>query len=192
VGWPIIALGIALLLNAQLGVAPVDVLNTGVVEALDWPFTAGFLLVSVVFFVLGIALGGPVGVGTLLGSVVIGTLIAVFRVPTPEPEALAGRIPLLIVGTVLIAFGVTLAITSGCGPGPIEVFMLGLIRHRVSVLAARWISDGVPLVIGIVLGGSVGVGTVLFGLALGPLIKLFLPMFGGIPQRVTDGTAEYS
>lgn len=176
--WPLIAMGIALLLDAHLGVAPFDVLNTAVSEALDVPFSIVYPAVSVLFFAMGVALGGRIGWASVAGTLVIGPLIGVFRDLVPEPERLVPRCAMVIVATLILAAAVCIVITTELGAGPTEVFMLGLVHRGVPLVIARWFTDGFPLVLGTVLGGAAGVGTVVFGLALGPLIKVGLATMG--------------
>lgn len=171
VSWPLISLGIALLLDAHLGVAPFDVLNTGAAEASGVGFGIVYPLVSIVVFGIGALLGGKVGWASVMGTLVIGPLIGVFRDLTPQPDSLVARSALVVAATLILAVAVCLIITTELGPGPTEVFMLGLVNHNVPIVYARWISDGLPLAIGAALGGAVGIGTVFFALALGPLIK---------------------
>ena len=61
--------------------------------------------------------------------------------------------------------------------------MLGLINHNVHIVIARWVSDGLPLVIGMALGGAWGIGTIIFGVALGPLIKSGLKFLHFVPPH---------
>jgi uncharacterized protein len=183
VAWPLIALGIALLLQAHLGVAPFDVLNTGVANALDLSFSIVYPCVALIFFAVGALLGGRIGWASVIGTFVIGPLIVVFRDRIPEPEPLFIRFAMLTVATLLLAGSVCLVITAELGAGPTEVFMLGLINHNVPIVWARWTSDGLPLIVGAILGGAVGVGTIIFALALGPLIKIGLGLVHYVPPH---------
>ena len=83
---------------------------------------------------------------------------------------------MLVVAVVVLAVAVCLVVSTELGAGPSEVLMLGLIARNVPIVAARWIADGVPLVVGAFLGGSVGVATVIFAFLLAPLIKLGLAL----------------
>jgi len=188
VSWPLIALGIALLLDAHLGVAPFDVLTTGVVDVSGVSFGIIYPLVSLTFFGIGALLGGKVGFASVLGTFVIGPLIGVFRNVTPQPDSLVARGALVIAATLILAVAVCLIITTELGPGPTEVFMLGLVNHNMPIVYARWISDGLPLVVGVALGGTVGIGTVFFALALGPLIKYGLTALHYTPPHQPAAT----
>lgn len=179
--WTAIAIGIPLVLRAELGVAPADVLNTGVSGKTGWSFGLTFVVTGVVTFALGVALGGRLGWGSVAGSVVIGPLIELVLRQVPEYERLAVRIPLLLVGILIVALGICLAIKTAFGPGPTEVLMLGLVRRGLGVVSARWIGDGLPVVIGLLLGGELGPGTIVFVLAMGPLVKIGLRRLGFQP-----------
>jgi len=166
----LVSIGVGLLVSAHLGVAPYDVLNTGIVETLDVPFGVAFVITSAVFYGTGILLGGRTGWTSLIGTIVIAPLVEGVLAILPEPEAMAGRVPMFIVGVVVLAAAVCLVITTELGPGPGEVFMLGLIARGIPVARSRWITDGIALALGVALGGAVGVGTLLFAFAFGPLV----------------------
>jgi len=166
----LVAVGIGLLIRADLGVAPFDVLNTGIAEATGIRLGFAFLVTCVVFYGLGVLLGGRTGWASLIGTVVIAPLLEVVLILLPEPLRLVGRIPMFVVGVVVLVAGVCLVITTEMGPGPGEVFMLGLIARGMAVAPARWVTDAVALVVGIALGGAVGAGTVVFAFAFGPLV----------------------
>jgi uncharacterized membrane protein YczE len=182
----LIALGIALLLVADLGVAPFDVLSTGVAHTTGWPFTIAYLSVSLLFFGIGAALGGKVGPASVIGTFVIGPLITVFRDLLPDPTTWLARIVMMILATLLLSTAVCLVITSELGAGPTEVLMLGLVRHGVPIVTARWLTDGIPLLVGAALGGAVGIATVIFGVALGPLIRFGLRVLRYVPPSKTE------
>lgn len=184
-----VALAIVLLLNARLGVAPFDVLNTGLAHAIDVSFSLMYFIDSIVFFSLGALLGGKVGAASVLGTFVIGPIIALLRDVVPEPNPLLFRSAMLVAAVVILAAAISLVITTELGAGPAEVVMLGLIKHGVPIVAARWISDGVPLLIGVLFGGAVGAGTVVVAVGLGPLIKLGLRLLRYTPAGAASEVA---
>lgn len=181
--FPVLAVGVALLLRAELGAAPFDVINTGVAEALGMPLFVGFLVVASTCIVVGRALGGPLGPMTFVVFAVLGVLINAVHSLTPAVEPLAVRIPMFAAGILLAVVGVALQVTAELGPGPGEVLMLGLVEQRLSVRVARWIVDGAVLVVGIVLGGAWGVGTAVILVAFAPLLAAALRMLGFVPRR---------
>lgn len=172
--WVGVGIGISLLIRADLGVAPFDVLTTGVHHVTDWSLGLSFVLVSVVFFAIGAALGGRLGWACLAGTVAIGQIVNLLLPHLPELQALAPRIAVWATAVAIIGVSVCLVITTELGPGPTEVLMLGLVHRGMGIVPARWISDGTPVVLGVLIGGSLGPGTVVFALLLGPMVKFGL------------------
>lgn len=166
----LVSIGVALLVSAELGVAPYDVLNTGIADTLGIRFGFAFLITSALFYGTGTLLGGRTGWASLIGTIVIAPLVEGALAILPEPERLAGRLPMFAIGVLVLVAAVCLVVTTELGPGPGEVFMLGLIARGIPVVRARWITDGIALILGAALGGAVGVGTVLFAFAFGPLV----------------------
>lgn len=189
IAWPAVSLGIAMLLQARLGVAPFDVLNTGVARVVGASFAIVYLGVSLLFYAIGMLLGGRAGWASVVGTFVIGPLIGVFRSALPEPGTIIARSVMMVAASLILATAVCLVITTELGAGPTEVLMLGLIRRNVPIVAARWITDGVPLVIGALIGGAVGIATVIFAFALGPLIKFGLSVLRYTPPHDTNPLA---
>ncbi len=175
-----------MLVRADLGVAPFDVLNSGVSELTGLSFGVCFVLSGLAFFTVGRLLGGRLGWASVAGAMYIGQMIDVALSALPDQEQLAVRLPLLAIGILLIGVGICLGIAADFGPGPSEVFMLGLVRHGVGVVLARWISDVLPIVVGALLGGAVGFGTVLFLFGMGPLVKIGLQVLHYEPPRHTS------
>ena len=170
VSYILVALGVALLVRGEVGVAPFDVLNTGLSDALDVPFSIAFVIGAAVFYATGVALGGRTGWASLIGTIVIAPLVQLALAVVPETEALASRIPMFVTGVLILATAVCLVISTELGPGPGEVFMLGLIARGLPVTSARWITDGLAFLVGLALGGAVGFGTLVFAFAFGPLV----------------------
>lgn len=184
VSWLLVGCGVPLLLRAELGVSPFDVLSTGVAGVTGWSVGVSFIACSITFFLTGRLLGGLLGPACVPGTVVIGLLVNVILGLVPEQTALVARIPMLVLGLVLIAAAITLGVSTELGPGPTEVLMLGLMARGVDVVPARWISDGLPVVVGVLLGGAIGVGTVVFWLTMGFLVKAGLRLLAYEPPHV--------
>jgi len=183
-----VAVGVALLVRGDVGVAPFDVLNTGLSEALDVPFAIAFVITSVVFYGTGMALGGRTGWASLIGTFVIAPLVQGALAVIPETESLAARIPMFVVGVLLLTVAICLVISTELGPGPGEVFMLGIIARGVPVTSARWITDGVAFLAGLALGGAVGFGTLVFAFAFGPLVATGLRLLRYTPPVLVAET----
>jgi uncharacterized membrane protein YczE len=183
VSWALVGVGVPLLIRAELGVAPFDVLNTGIAEATGWSLGLAFIIDSVVFFTAGALLGARLGPACVAGTVVIGLMVNVVLGALPDVQALVPRTGLLVGGILVIAVAICLVVSTEFGPGPTETVMLGLIHRGLGVVPARWIADGVPLVAGAALGGQIGIGTVTFLVAMGPLVKFGLRVIGYRPTR---------
>jgi uncharacterized membrane protein YczE len=183
VSWVLVGIGVPVLVRAELGVAPLDVLNSGISELTGWAFGTVFMLNSWVFFALGVALGARFGWASPLGTFAIGPIINLTLDQLPHYERLAVRVPLLVAGIAVIAVAICLVVSTDLGAGPTEVLMLGLVHRGMGIVPARWISDGSPVVLGALLGGAVGVGTALFALAMGPLVKFGLRRLHYTPTR---------
>lgn len=182
--WAAVGIGIPMILRAELGASPFDVLNTGLSEVSGWSFGICFVVNSIVFFAAGRAMGARLGWACIAGTLVIGPLVNLVLDLIPEQEALAARIPLFVGGLLVIAVAICLVIPTELGPGPTEVLMLGLVARGMDVVPARWISDGLPVVIGAVIGGAFGVGTVAWVLVMAPMVKYGLRRMHYVPPRL--------
>ena len=181
--WVLVAIGVPLLIRAELGVSPFDVFNTGVSAATGWSFGRCFVVNSVALFLAGRLLGARLGWASLAGTLVIGPAVDAVLTAIPDQDLLAIRVPLLLLGIAIIAVAICMVVSTDLGAGPTEVVMLGLIRRGLGVIPARWTSDGVPVVVGALLGGALGVGTVLFVLTMGPMVKFGLRRMGYEPPQ---------
>jgi uncharacterized membrane protein YczE len=183
VSWALVGIGVPLLIRAELGVAPFDVLNTGVSEVTGWSLGLTFVVNSVLFYATGAILGARLGPACVVGTLVIGVMVNLSLSAVPDLNALVPRVGLLVAGILIIAVAICLVVSTEFGPGPTETVMLGLIHRGLGVVPARWIADGVPLVVGAALGGQIGVGTVTFLVTMGPLVKFGLRRLGYEPTR---------
>jgi uncharacterized membrane protein YczE len=184
ISWLLVSIGVPLMVRADLGVSPFDVLSTGVAEATGWSVGLSFILCSIVCFAVGRLLGGLLGPACIPGTIVIGLLIDVALDVLPQPTVLVARIPMFVAGLLIVAVAITLGVASELGPGPTEVLMLGLMARGMPVVPARWMSDGMPVVVGALLGGAVGAGTLAFWVIMGPLVKHGLQVVGYQPPHV--------
>lgn len=172
--WIGIGIGVPLLIRAELGVAPFDVLNTGVAAATGWSLGLCFVVDASFFYAIGHLLGARLGWACLGGTIVIGPLVNLFLRLFPHQHAMLVRLGFYAVGIAIIAVAICMVVSTELGAGPSEVTMLGLILRGMGIVPARWISDGTPLVIGAVLGGALGPGTLAFAVCMGPLVKFGL------------------
>lgn len=177
VGLVLFGASVGLMLEAELGVAPWDVFHQGL--ASHAPLSVGVItiLVSAVVLLLWIPLRQRPGVGTLSNAVVVGLVMDVTLNLIPEVDQLGVRISLLLGGIVANGIATGLYIGAALGPGPRDGLMTGIAKRGPSLRLARTSIEIVVLATGWVLGGTVGVGTVLYALGIGPLAQIFIPRF---------------
>lgn len=172
--WLFISVGIALMIRAKFGVAPIDSLIKGLSDRTNANFGLVFIAVSALFYAIGWSLRSTPGPGSIIGSFVIGPAINQTLGMIPQENTVIVRIVFFGIGLALVAGGICLAISTNLGPGPSEVLMLGLHRIGVPLVASRWLIDGIHLTLGWLLGGPLGVGTAIFLATMGPMIKIGL------------------
>jgi uncharacterized membrane protein YczE len=191
VGIPVLGVGIALTLQARLGVSPYDVLHQGIAAKTGLSVGTVVILVGLVILLLWIPLRQRPGLGTVLNTLTVGLVIDLALQVVPEPELLAARIPLLVAGIVVTGLGMGLYIGAGLGPGPRDGLMTGLAAKGFPLWGVRTVLELAALLAGWVLGGNVGVGTVAFAFSIGPLGQFFLARLhlGAAPSDLGPGTA---
>jgi uncharacterized membrane protein YczE len=166
----------AMMVESQLGLDPWDVFHEGVAGGLPLTFGTVVILTGVGVLLLWIPLRQAPGLGTVANVVVIGVASDVTLALLEQPEALATRSALLVAGVVLNGLAGALYIGAQLGPGPRDGLMTGVVRRTGwSVRLVRTALEVTVLAVGFLLGGTVGLGTVLYALAIGPLLQLFLP-----------------
>lgn len=173
-GLTLFGFSIALLVIAGLGLPSWDVLHQGVARSTGVPFGGVVIATGALVLLAWIPLRVRPGLGTLSNVVVVGLVAEAALAILPRPETLAVRVPLLVAAIVLNAVATGLYIGADFGPGPRDGLMTGIARRGVSIRAARTAIEIVVLAAGWSLDGTVGAGTVLFALAIGPLTQFFL------------------
>ncbi|MPQ98944.1 hypothetical protein GB931_13635 [Modestobacter sp. I12A-02628] len=169
---------LALMIRADLGLDPWDVLHQGLSERLDLSFGTVSVLAGAVVLLLWVPLRQRPGVGTLCNVVVVGVLIDVVLAVLDTPDSPAGRAGLLVAGVLLNAVATAAYLGAALGPGPRDGLMTGLVRRTGgSVRVVRTSIELTVLGTGWLLGGTVGIGTVLYAVAIGPLVHPLLPLF---------------
>lgn len=173
----LLGFAIALTVRADLGLAPWDVLHQGISERTGLPIGVVGIAVGLVVLVLWIPLGERIAIGTVLNVVLIGTSIDLTLLVLPDHASLPLRWTELLVGTFLVGPGVALYLSCELGAGPRDGVMTSLVRRGWSLRVVRTLMELGVLATGAVLGGTVGFGTVLLALTIGPNIHLFLERF---------------
>ena len=166
----------AMLLLAGLGLDPWDVLHQGLSRRLGLGVGTWAIIVGVTVLLLWIPLRQRPGIGTVCNVLVVGAVIDLMLAVVPAPHALAPRVVLLLGGVVLNGVATGAYIGAGLGPGPRDGLMTAWAARGHSIRVVRTAIELSVLATGWALGGTVGVGTVLYALAIGPLAHRFIPM----------------
>ena len=174
VGIPVLGVGIAMTLQARLGVSPYDVLHQGIAAKTGRSVGTVVIVVGLVILVFWIPLRQRPGLGTVVNTLTVGLVIDLALHVVPEPDLLAARVPLLVAGIVVTGLGMGLYIGAGLGPGPRDGLMTGLAAKGFPLWAVRTVLELAALAVGWILGGNVGIGTVAFAFSIGPLGHFFL------------------
>ncbi|WP_432068009.1 YczE/YyaS/YitT family protein [Streptomyces sp. C10-9-1] len=178
----------ALLVRAGLGLEPWGVLHQGLSGLTGLSIGTVSILVGAVALLLWIPIRQRPGLGTVSNLLVIGISMDAFLAVLPDARALPVRVTLLVGGVVLNGMATGLYIAARFGTGPRDGLMTGL--HRLTGRSIRLVRTALEVAVvttGFLLGGSVGVGTVLYALAIGPLTQAFLRVFA-VPEPVTRST----
>lgn len=186
-------MGIVLLLESKLGLSPWDVLNQGISRHTPLSFGTSNIAVSVIVITVSWRLGARIGIGTIANGVLIGAFIDVLLrfgwVTSLSDTAFALRVVFVPVAIALIATGTALYVAPNLGAGPRDSLMLSLtLRSGWRLGLVRGLIEGGALIAGVILGGTVGVATVLFVLLIGPAIELAFKLL----RMTTIGTHERS
>lgn len=174
-GLVLCGVGIASMVAADLGLGPWDVLHQGLSRLTGIPIGMVGILVGLVVLGLWWPLRERPGMGTVLNVVVIGVVIDLVLLVLTTPAALWTRTVLMLLGPVLFAVGSGFYIGAGLGPGPRDGVMTGLARRGLPVGVARALLELSVLLGGWLLGGTVGVGTLVFAFGIGPMVHVLLP-----------------
>ncbi|WP_063758815.1 YczE/YyaS/YitT family protein [Streptomyces sp. NRRL S-340] len=165
----------ALLVRAGLGTDPWTVLTQGLARTTGLTLGAVVVLVSAGVFLLWLPLRQRPGIGTLANAVLVGPVLDQALRVLPAPQPWPYRLLLLAGGLVGTAVATGLYVGAGWGPGPRDGLMTGLARLGLSVRVARTLVEASVLVGGWLLGGTVGIGTAVYAVGIGPLVGYFLP-----------------
>lgn len=177
VGLALCALGIVLMIEAGLGLSPWDVLQQGISERTPLSFGLANVAVGLAVLVLTWRLGARIGPGTIANAALIGLMVdglaALDEVDALSESPLGVRCMLLVAALLAFGIGSGLYIGADLGAGPRDSLMLVLaLRTRTRISVVRASIELVVTVLGFALGGTLGVGTAVFALAIGPAVEL--------------------
>ncbi|MET9376765.1 hypothetical protein ABZX98_21890 [Streptomyces sp. NPDC002992] len=196
VGLALYGISSALLVRGGLGLEPWGVLHQGLAERTGLTIGVVSIVVGAAVLLLWIPIRQKPGLGTVSNVFVIGVAMDGTLALVPDVHGLPARIVLLVLGIVVNGAATGLYIAARFGPGPRDGLMTGL--HRLTGGSIRLVRTAIEVAVvatGFLLGGSVGVGTVLYALSIGPLAQFFLRRFA-IPEQdvcstvVASGTPE--
>jgi uncharacterized membrane protein YczE len=168
-------LSMAMMVRSELGLDPWDVFHQGL--AVHTGMTIGIAsgVVGVAVLLAWIPLRNRPGIGTIANVIVIAVTVDLGLLLIQAPTSMPARIAMMVGAVVLNAFSTVLYVGAGLGPGPRDGLMTGLVvRTGLSVRLVRTSIEATVLAIGWLLGGTVGVGTVLYAFGIGPLVQFFV------------------
>ncbi|MFE4694762.1 YitT family protein [Streptomyces sp. NPDC056749] len=168
----------ALLVRAGLGLEPWGVLHQGLSERTGISIGVVSIIIGAVVLLLWIPIGQRPGLGTVSNVFAVGIAMDATLALVPDVHGLGVRIPVMVAGIALNGVATGLYISARFGPGPRDGLMTGL--NRLTGRSVRLVRTGIEVAVvvtGFLLGGSLGVGTVLYALAIGPLAQFFLRVF---------------
>jgi uncharacterized membrane protein YczE len=181
---------IALMVRSRLGLAPWDVLHSGLTQHLPIDIGEALVIVSFVVLLAWIPLREMPGLGTVSNAVVIGVATNAFLAVMGTPDAIGVRLVLLVAGIVLQGLATAAYIGAQLGRGPRDGLMTGLSRRTGrSLRLVRTLMELAVVAIGLVLGGVAGAGTIVYALTIGPLSQALLPpllVASRVPGDVSD------
>lgn len=167
---------LACMVRAELGLGPWDVLHQGLADRTGLSFGTVAIIVGALVLLLWIPLRQRPGIGTVSNVVVVGLAADATLALLASPEALGARWGLLATGILANAVATGAYIGAGLGPGPRDGLMTGWVaRTGANVRVTRTAIEAAVLALGWLLGGTVGAGTVLYALSIGPLVHVLLP-----------------
>jgi len=179
----------SLLVLARLGLDPWDVFHQGLSRHSHLAIGTWAIIVGVFVLLLWIPLRQWPGIGTVSNVVCVGGTMDIVLSHLGSPHGLAARIALLVAGVGLNGVATGLYIGAGLGPGPRDGLMTGLAARGHSIRVVRTCIEVTVLATGWLLGGTVGIGTVLYAVSIGPLAHVFVPFFSRTrtPPPVLEG-----
>lgn len=166
-----------MLVLAGLGLDPWDVLHQGLSRTVGLQVGSWAIVVGALVLLCWIPLRQRPGLGTACNVVVVGLVINATLAVVPAPRALWVRLVVLVVGVLLNGIATGAYIGAGLGPGPRDGLSTGIAARGMSLRLVRTVIEVTVLAAGWLLGGSVGVGTVLYAAGIGPLTHATIPAF---------------
>ena len=165
----------AMMLAPSVGVDPWDVFGTGLARLTGIPVGTLIIIVGALVLLLWIPLRQRPGLGTIANAVIIGAVVDLILTATPHPHALVLRWALYLSGVAVNAVATGMYIGAGLGPGPRDGLTTAIAARGRSIRVVRTGIELSVLALGWLLGGNIGLGTIVYALAIGPLVHLTIP-----------------
>ena len=167
--------GVGLMIQSGLGLSPWDVLHQGLSLRFGLTIGAWTIIMSGVVLLAWIPLRERYGIGTLLNAIIIGVMIDVIGAVVPAATSTVVQWTMLLGGILLVGLASGMYIGANLGPGPRDGLMTGIAKRGPSIRLTRSVIEVSVLIVGLLLGGTFGIGTILFALLIGPLVQFFIP-----------------
>lgn len=189
IGLAICGVGVTITLQPALGVSPWDVLHVGLADLTGLPVGTAIIITSCAVLLVGLLLGVRPGVGTIFDIVIVGTtvnmLIGSGFLAAADQWAYMGRILIFLTGTFVTGLGIAIYVGAHTGAGPRDGLMVALHnRLKWPISRARLAIELLGLTGGLLLSGPVGLGTLLWAIAIGPSAGVAFRLLGQTPQPV--------
>ena len=177
-GLVLFGIGIAMMAQAGMGLGPWEVFHQGIARMTGLQLGTVSILLGIPILLAWYPLGERPGVGTVVNIVLVGTATNVALGAVPAVDGQPQQLLLMLAGVVTIAIGSGLYLAADLGPGPRDGLMTGLhFRFGWSIRRSRTAVEVSVLILGFLLGGTVGLGTVVFALGIGPMVQVALRVF---------------
>ncbi len=168
-------LGVYLTIHADIGAAPWDVFNLGISKTLGILYGNASITVSLLVLVIDIVMKEPIGIAMFIDALVVGKAVDFFTWlnVVPTPDSMIGRIAMMFVGLVIMGYTQYLYMWAGLGCGPRDTLMVGLAKHlrRIPIGVVSIGLLTLVTVVGRVLGGPIGIGTLICAFCAGPIMQ---------------------
>lgn len=177
-GLVLFGLGISLMARAGVGLGPWEAFHEGIQVLTGIPMGTVSILVGIPVLALWWPLGQRPGLGTLLNVALIGSATNLGNAVLPRPDEPALRLAMMVAGVLVIGLGSGLYLSADLGPGPRDGLMTGIHRrYGWSIRRARTAIELTVLVVAWILGGTIGLGTIVFAFGIGPVVQVMLGIF---------------
>jgi uncharacterized membrane protein YczE len=187
-GLYLVGLGLAMMIHTGLGVPPWDVLSQGLSVQTGWSFGTSAVVISAVVLLLWIPIKQQPGIGTVINAILIGPFADLNAPLMPQLDGWLANLVWMLLGLISVALGAGLYISANLGAGPRDGLMVGLTRvSGWPFWIIRTIGESLVLATGWLLGGTVGIGTAIFAVAIGYLMQTSMKMFGFDPKGDSNG-----